>query len=193
MASSRYFDRMLSSGMTESATDETLLRDINGEALRLLIDFCYSGKVKITPDNIEILLAAASRYEFVEIERQCSKFLEQCLNANPLNCLAYYFLVDLYSQFHGLKNLCKTFLCKNFMKLKDTEEFRSLKFDHLLEAIKCNELNVPNEKFVFNAVMIWINHEKDREKFMVKLYEAVRFDKMETSVSLNFFPNIKMY
>lgn len=184
MASSHYFNAMLSSGMRESITKEIQLHDINGGTLRILIDFCYSGKIKIDEGNIENILSAASRYEFVEIEKQCSVFLKQTLKNEPLKCLTHYSTANLYN-LNDLKELCKQFSYEHFMLFKDSEEFLSLEFDQLIDMIKSDDLNVPREEDVFTAIMKWIKHDRTgREKFLVELCKNIRFAQVETTVSL---------
>lgn len=180
--SSRYFNAMFSSGMQESRMPQITLEDVDGETLKLLINFCYSGNIEIGPKNIEGLLAAASRYEFVEIEKQCSEFLEFLLKKNPLNCLSYYFLAHVYN-FNGLKKQCKRLLCQYFMELNGTAEFLLLHFEQLCELIKCDDLYVNREEGVFNAVMMWINHDKsEREKYKEDLFKLIRLPQMDGTV-----------
>lgn len=171
---------MLSANMTEAKKDEIELKDLDGRTLRTLIEYCYTGEIEIRSDNIETLLPAASRYEFVEIEEECSKFLECVLKANPLNCISYYSLAHLYN-FSGLKEISKRFACEHFMKVKDSDEFLLMNFQELSELINSDNLIATREEDVFDGVMAWINHDKtERNEHIVKLlkgYELLRWIK----------------
>lgn len=171
--------------MDESKVNEISLIDVNGTALRLLIDYCYSGEIEITNENVVIILAAASRYEFVRVEEECSRFLEHFLKLNPLNCLSYLPLADQYT-LDGLKNLSHQLACKHFMEIKETDEFLLLDAHQLLKLIKSDELKVAQEKDVYLAVMAWINYDKkSRKKFIQDLFRSIRFIQIEITVSFS--------
>lgn len=182
-ASSKYFRAMFTSGMKESEKKEIPLENVSGEALRLIIQYCYTGEIEINVDNVEMLLPAASHLEFVEIEKECSKFLEIILEKNPLNCLSYYLTGFLYN-FDGLMMLAKQLMCKHFMEIKDAEEFLLLEFDVLLELIGSDDLKVDREEDAFNAVMKWVNHEQSsRKQYLADLLKSIRFSQMDVTVS----------
>lgn len=162
-----------------------MLEDVNGEILRIMIDFCYSGKIEINSDNVDVLLAASLKYKFTMIKKKCAEFLEQSLKSNPLNCLASYSLAYWYN-LDGLKKLSKQLLCTHFMKFRNHEKFLQLNFIQLFEVIRNDNLNVPREEDAFNTVMKWIDYDKiSRKKYMVDLYKVIRFSLMEASVRDN--------
>lgn len=177
---------MFSSGMSECEKREIPLQDIDGEALRLIIDYCYTGEIEINAENVETLLPAASQLEFVEIEEECSKFLEIFLQKHPLNCLSYYLVAQRYN-FAGLKMMAQEIMLKYFMKIKDAEEFLMLDFDALFGLICSDKLNVEREEFIFLAAMKWIKHnENSRRKYLVKVLNVMRFTQMEGTVSIKY-------
>lgn len=170
--------------MSESEQKKIILKNISGQALRLIIDYCYTGEIEINADNIETLLPAASQLEFVEIETECSKFLENLLEKNPLNCLSYYSAAYLYN-FEGLKSLAIKFMCEQFKEIKDTEDILSLEFDGLVELVKHDELKAEREEDVFTTVLNWINHdEESRKQHLTELLKNVRYTQMEATVSV---------
>lgn len=52
---------------------------VTGATLRLILDYCYSGIIKITQENVSILLETAHQYGFKEIKEECSTYLEQTI------------------------------------------------------------------------------------------------------------------
>lgn len=183
IASSAYFDAMFSSGMQENEAKQVSLKDVNGEGLRFLVDFCYSGQIEITSENIGIILPTASRYEFVEIEDACLKFLEQSIETEPNNCASYYSLANLYN-FNGSMELIKQQMCQFFMDVKETEEFLDLNYNEMVDLIKRNDLCVSREEEVFTSVMKWINRDKyNREKYLPNVLKYIRFPQMDIKVS----------
>lgn len=175
---------MFSSGMSESEKKEIPLKDVSGEALRLIIQYCYTGEIEINVNNVEMLLPAASQLEFVEIEEECSKFLETMLEKNPLNCLSYYFTAFYYN-FDDLMMLAKRLMCEHFVKIKDAKEFFLLDFHVLLEIVRSDDLKVDREEDVFNAVVKWLNHDQsNRKQYSADLLKLIRFSQMDATVSI---------
>lgn len=181
-ASSRYFSAMFSSGMKENEMKEIPLQDVDGEALRLLLAHCYSGEINITTDNVETILPAASRYEFADIERKCGKCLEKFLCDNPANCMQYYSLASLYN-FGKLKDLSMTFMCENFMTIKDTDDFLFLELEFLMDLVKNDELIADCEENVYEVIMKWINYNKaERQQYLIPFLRCIRFTDMQITV-----------
>lgn len=61
------------------------------------------------------------------------------------------------------------------------EEFLQLSSCQLLNLIQRDELNVPDEKDVYNAVLKWVMHDEDtRQPKMEHILQAVRWDKEVT-------------
>lgn len=173
---------MFSSGMTESDKTEIKLHGIAGEALQLLINYCYTGEIKISTANIELLLPAASQLEFVELEKECSKFLQGFLKRNPRNCISYYAVAELYN-FFDLKELSIKLMFTQFMDITSTEAFSEMSPQLLLKLIESNDLNVEREEEVFSAVNSWINYDKNaRAKYAKDFFKVIRFTHMEFSV-----------
>lgn len=177
---------MFLSGMNECEKSEIRLKYISGEALRLIIDYCYTGEIEINTENVEKLLSAASQLEFVEIEEECSKFLEILLKKDPVNCVSCYLVAQQYN-FASLKKLSKQLMLVHFMEIKDNEGFLMLDFDVLLELVCSDKLNVQREEVVFSAVVEWMKYnEVDRRKHLIPLLRVMRFTLMEGTVEYSF-------
>lgn len=182
-ASSRYFKAMFVSGMKESQQKEFILKDIDAKTLQLLVDFCYTGEIQVTSMNVEVLLAAASHYEFTGIETECSVFLKNSLKNDKENCLWYFWIACLYN-LNELKVNSKHLVEKLFMKIKNSENFLLLDFNQFREIIRSADLVVSLEEDVFNLVMAWINHdETNRRKHIENLFAEIRFTQMDETVN----------
>lgn len=64
---------------------EFRLADLHGAELRVLIEYCYTGHIQITSDNIEFVYPAALKLKFDEIEEECLGCFERFLQINPSN------------------------------------------------------------------------------------------------------------
>lgn len=55
--------------------------------------------------------------------------------------------------------------------MKESEEFRLLPFEQLIEIISSDDLNVRSEEHVYKAVMTWMKHDiNDRRSLLPKVY-----------------------
>lgn len=97
-AFAEYFASMFGSGMLESNANELTLRDVDGRALSLLIDYAYSGELDMTEDNVLKLLETANYLGVEVICDVCSEFIYHRLNIeNVID------LLSLASAFHCKK------------------------------------------------------------------------------------------
>lgn len=76
---------MFTSNLREADEREIVLRDINGDVLQAVVNYCYTGSIEIKEDNVETLLSTACLMQLCEVVEACSRFLAQQLH--PSNCL----------------------------------------------------------------------------------------------------------
>jgi len=84
-ACSSYFCAMFTGELEESRQTEVTIRDIDENAMELLIDFCYTAHIIVEESNVQTLLPAACLLQLVEIQDICCEFLKRQLD--PTNCL----------------------------------------------------------------------------------------------------------
>lgn len=65
MSASKYFRALLGPYFKEGHDNEVIISNIDGPTLNLIINYCYSGKIQITDDNIMEIVSAASAMELV--------------------------------------------------------------------------------------------------------------------------------
>jgi hypothetical protein len=53
-ACSHYFYAMFTSELAESRSDSVTLKQIDGHALELLVEFMYTSEIKIVEDNVQV-------------------------------------------------------------------------------------------------------------------------------------------
>ncbi|ELU15153.1 hypothetical protein CAPTEDRAFT_88338, partial [Capitella teleta] len=93
--SSPYFNAMFSSDLKESREAKICLNEVSPWTLRRLIDYAYTGKIEITVDNAQDLLAASSLFQYPVIVDGCCEFLMKHLH--PSNCLGIEDFAHLHS------------------------------------------------------------------------------------------------
>ncbi|MGH0146819.1 UNVERIFIED_CONTAM: hypothetical protein FKN15_024069 [Acipenser sinensis] len=164
-ACSSYFRAMFCNDHRES---REMLVEINGilaEAMDSFLQYVYTGKAKITTENVQFLFETSSLFQIGALRDACAKFLEDQLD--PCNCLG----IQRFADTHSLKHLashCRTYAQQNFTDVAQHEEFLDLPRDELVEIISSDELVVSKEEAVFEAVMRWVYHDVDYRRPMLK-------------------------
>ncbi|XP_009575003.1 PREDICTED: kelch-like protein 30, partial [Fulmarus glacialis] len=82
---SHYFHAMFSGDFAESIAAQVELKEVDPGALEMLLDFAYTGKVTINQGNVEGLMRTSSQLHFPTIQKVCSRYLRQQMDAT--NCL----------------------------------------------------------------------------------------------------------
>ncbi|XP_025834257.1 kelch-like protein 17 [Agrilus planipennis] len=171
-AVSPYFFAMFNGDMVEQTRTDIVLHDMDATAVELLIEYAYTGKVIITPDNVQVLLPASSILQIQTVREACCKFLMKQLH--PTNCLGIRSFADIHSctELHH-KSHC--FALQNFQQVVGTEEFLLLPFNEVEKLISNSQLNISSEEDVFTAVLNWVKHDlSERKQYISKLMENVR-------------------
>lgn len=83
-ACSPYFRAMFTGELEESRQTEVTIRDIDENAMELLIDFCYTSHIIIEESNVQTLLPAACLLQLAEIQDICCEFLKRQLGMESI-------------------------------------------------------------------------------------------------------------
>ncbi|CAH8450976.1 unnamed protein product [Schistosoma turkestanicum] len=155
-ASSDYFDAMFSSGMAESAQLEVELKSITPEIMDALLDYVYTGQVRVSMANVQDLLPAASLVQMEGVKAACSNFL--LTEVDSTNVLGIRRFAELHNCIE-LEKFTRNFAACNFESVVDSEEFVCLTPEELLDLITREDLHINNEESVYSAVMRWVYHQ----------------------------------
>ncbi|ELU15554.1 hypothetical protein CAPTEDRAFT_189418 [Capitella teleta] len=103
----------------------------------------------------------------------CEEYLADTVGLS--NCIDYY----RYGKLLNLKVLIKTafdFALSKFQKFEEISDFDILTEDELVEVVSSDRLNVENEDVVFEAVVHWVNVDRDaREEVFPRIAPLIRF------------------
>lgn len=187
MLASKYFQALLGPNFKEGHEEEVTLPNVDGPTLKSIIDFCYSGNIKITDENIMEVISAASAMELVFIEQKCEQFWNNRLAAP--NCVETFLQADKYN-FLELRKKSLDFICENFV-LVGCNKFQELEFSHFSEIMKCDEIQAL-ESSIFLHSLKWVDYDvENRSKYAPELIKLIRLGKIEPEVrskKSNYFP-----
>ncbi|XP_069600288.1 kelch-like protein 2 isoform X2 [Ranitomeya imitator] len=171
-ACSPYFHAMFTGEMSESRAKRVRIKEVDGWTLKLLVDYVYTAEIKVTEENVQVLLPAASLLQLQDVRKTCCEFLETQLH--PSNCLGIRAFADMHACTELLQQ-ANTFAEQHFSDIVQGEEFLHLGIEQVCSLIASDKLTVLSEEKVFEAVITWVNHDKDvRQEHMSHLMEHVR-------------------
>ena len=105
-AYSDYFFAMFTNGMKETDEEVIELRDesMSSETFKQLIDYIYSGYLRINRENVFQVLAAADHLQVTSVLQECSDFLKRELLRDKLDVRWYSYLYEIAEKY-GLREL----------------------------------------------------------------------------------------
>lgn len=112
----------------ESQTGVVTITDSSVDAVQGLVDYMYSGRVKILNEKAEEVLAIAEKYNVQNLKMICEENLSSNLSANNICHITAF--ADLYSA-DTLKNACFEFICENSKSILKSNDWETLKCSHL--------------------------------------------------------------
>lgn len=116
-ASSAYFSAMFTGSLRESQETEITLREVHGDALHLLVQYCYTGTIELREDTVETLLATACLLQLTAVVTACCNFLAKQLH--PSNCLGFSLFAEQQSC-NTLLKLASAYTNSHFMQVFHT-------------------------------------------------------------------------
>lgn len=187
-AASDYFSAMFTLDMVEKYQKEIKLKSISGKALRLIVNYCYTGLIEINPDNVADLLGASSLLGFDKIKNECRKLFRRQLKSDPKLSLTIYTLAQRHS-FDDLAERALSNICKHFSLLSRTREFNQIEYSLLEKILDTDHVWFDvTEKEIFQAAEHWVDwDESKRQHYFPDILKMIRLSQIDATVSAIFF------
>lgn len=151
-ATSPYFDAMFSSGMRESVSGEIHFKEMEASTFEQVMEYIYTGKEVVTQENVIKLLKASSLLQIRTLCEKCETVLEPYIDLD--NCIDIWRLSLIHS-WEKVRIRAVRKILKNSVQLFKTDAFMRLDAYELIQIIKDDDLEVPDEEVVLDAVFAW--------------------------------------
>ena len=158
---SPFFEAMFDLEMKEKYQNPVQIHGVDGAAVKSVIDFMYSGEVKITSGNVMELIAASDYLQVDEVKRFCFEFLESILSSD--NWFAVFSAAKLYES-EQLQNKVYEYVSNNFDDVIETYEFKAFARKDLVSFISNANRKQIKEEFIFNGLVTWVRHDEEARK-----------------------------
>lgn len=156
---SDYFSAMFTNNLSESFKTDIEMNDIDGNALKALIDYIYTGKIDLNDLNVFKILQVANFLQLDSVVKQGCDFLSN--NLKITNCVSIYRFGEEQS-LSQLKSISYKYLIENFEKLATNRELLNELNEHELAELFDDEyLNVSSEESVYETLFKWIDMNRD--------------------------------
>ncbi|XP_067616323.1 kelch-like ECH-associated protein 1 isoform X3 [Eurosta solidaginis] len=157
-AASPYFKAMFTGGLKESEMSRIQLQGVCPTAMGRIIYFMYTGHIRVTEVTVCQLLPAATMFQVPNVINACCAFLERQLD--PTNAIGIANFAEQHSC-SELQGKANHFIERHFTQVCQEEEFLQLSAYQLIALIRRDELNVQEEREVYNAVLKWVKYDED--------------------------------
>ena len=150
---SPYFEAMFASDMKEAHNETIELIDMESEMFEKVLEFIYAASDVVDTENVSSLLQAAALLQIQPLQDRCESFMLDKIDND--NCIATWKLAS------GVD--CKVLaqkafivILQEFANLWQSHDFLALDKKELIDLIRDNNLNIPNEETVCDAAIRWM-------------------------------------
>ncbi|XP_015762924.1 PREDICTED: kelch-like protein 7 [Acropora digitifera] len=179
---SPYFEALLGDNWKEGNKEEIEILGFDEGAVSDLIEFAYTGKIKIDKDNVLTLLEAANYLGIESVKKSCGNFLEQGVDTKC--CLGILQLADMFA-LDELSSFAKKYALRHFTDVCKEDEFLCLPVNFLSDLLSEENLVVvvedlipcveEREKTVLESVLQYVEHDvENRKTHLANLLGLVR-------------------
>uniref|UniRef100_A0AAX7TQS2 BTB domain-containing protein n=1 Tax=Astatotilapia calliptera TaxID=8154 RepID=A0AAX7TQS2_ASTCA len=181
-AVSDYFAAMFTSDVREAKQEEIKMEGVDPEALRSLVHFAYTGVLELKEETIESLLAAACLLQLSQVIQVCCNFLMKQLH--PSNCLGIRSFADAQGCV-DLLNVAHNYTMEHFLEVIQNQEFLLLPTAEIVKLLSSDDINVPDEETIFQALMMWVRYDvQNRQQDLGVLLAYIRLPLLPPQVLL---------
>ncbi|XP_047467737.1 kelch-like protein 10 [Mugil cephalus] len=154
------------------------ISSVSPDIMRLIIEYAYTGFVPVS-GNVKELFVAADHFSVAGIVQVCTELLEKQMD--PQNCLGIWKFTEIY-YYPELNRKALLFTLHHFEEIvANSEEFLLLSVQELVTIIENDQLNVKQEKTVYEAVIRWIVFAPEqRKEYAALLLFNIRLALMST-------------
>ncbi|KAF7481772.1 kelch repeat and BTB domain-containing protein 3 [Marmota monax] len=175
-ACSDFFRAMFEVNMKERDDGSVTITNLSSKAVKAFLDYAYTGKTKITDDNVEMFFQLSSFLQVSFLSKACSDFLIKSINL--VNCLHLLSISDSYGSTR-LFDHALYFVQHHFSLLFKSNDFLEMNFGILQKCLESDELNVPEEETVLKVVLNWTKHNlESRQKHLPHLIKKVKLHQL---------------
>ncbi|KAF5897404.1 kelch-like protein 5 isoform X1, partial [Clarias magur] len=169
---SDYFAAMFTSDVREAKQEEVKMEGVDPDALWVLVQYAYTGRLEMREDTIEALLSAACLLQLSAVVQACCSYLMKQLH--PSNCLGIRSFADAQGC-QDLHKVAHNYTMEHFLGVMKNQEFLLLPACEVEKLLVSDDMNVPDEETVVSALLSWVQYDAEtRQTQLPALLQHVR-------------------
>ena len=171
-AATEYFNAMFLSGLAEQNSKEIVLQGFDPETFLVLLDFMYTGELKLTESNAANVLVACDMLNLNYAVKRCLKYLSR--NINCSNCITLWSLAEKFN-FNNLFFELEKFINFNLIEVSLNENLYEIGYPFLMSLLCSEDIQIDGEHQLLAIVIKWVsrNHQS-RIQYLPDLIANVR-------------------
>ena len=171
-AASPFFSKLLQSEMKEKEEGVIRFEEISKSILSDVLEFIYTGSVKISKKNARDLIIAADYLLLESLKIISGRFLEKQMSS--YNCISTIHFAEKY-RCEELVLRSTKFIQDNFTSVAKSDEFLNLDAEEVEKWISSENILVAAEEDVFRIIVNWVEQNKgERKDKFEQLFRHVR-------------------
>ena len=171
-AASPFFLKLLQSEMKEKEEGVIRFEEISKSILSDVLEFIYTGSVKINKKNARDLIIAADYLLLESLKIISGRFLEKQMSS--YNCISTIHFAEKY-RCEELVLRSTKFIQDNFTSVAKSDEFLNLEVEEVEKWISSEDILVAAEEDVFRIIVNWVEQNKgERKDKFEQLFRHVR-------------------
>ncbi len=172
-ASEYFYDKLVAVSDAVGCHNLVEIEGISFHTLKIIVSYLYTGHIKITVENAEDMIPACKMLNLHSACEPSDSYLMQKIS--PANCIGLY-KVAATNNMEQLKAKARGIMLTDFRDVVSGIEFQNMSFNDVEEYIQNDDLGIPNEDAVYDAVLSWIKYRPDnRSRHFSQLVKSIRF------------------
>ena len=170
---SDYFKALFSHGMKDSDMDSFTLPDISLRGFNPLLEFTYTGKLKLNFDLLPDVLSVATFLQMRPAIKLCQMYLKAIMSLEDSDEI-----VNLGMNFGltELKDAQRTLILNHFLEFTETRKFYEMDHETLMDFLKDDSLRIKSEGRLLKCVLRWYRYDKSqREENIADVLRCIRY------------------
>lgn len=174
---SPYFESMFIGEFSEPDGEPIIIDEVSEDALKAMVDFAYTSRIKLSNRNIYSIFEAADLLQFTGVKGACFKFFKQQINKS--NCIRTWLFAEGNNCTELMEASLKYIEC-NYLDIVRGREYLDLEqADVVARLASLEDLAITSEEQVFEAVVAWVHHDLEkRRQHAVSVLKAIRLPSM---------------
>ena len=173
---SKFFEKLFQTNFKEKHQNLFKIDDFDGQIIELIIDYIYSGSIKIENKNVMDIISASDYLQLDALKQLCFEFLESEVTAE--NCLKVIRASILYKPGSSL-NKAYQLLSENLDEISQTHLFQAFSKTDLISIFEKMEKNESSEEAKYTAITNWVKSDREtRSKDFPQLFRLIDLNKL---------------